>query len=1080
MGEANHLDLRLEKRVILSGVPARAKVGRNAVEGSRRFRATLPVVARDPSTALRPPFRLRSAQDDTHLGGFVAIPSRIPDCFLRSTKNTKGHERENPFRVLSCLSWTLLFGTVFLAASARAQVPDKVNYTDHVLPIFRNSCLNCHNPDKKKAGLDLSTFQGAILGSENGKVLKSGDGAGSLLIKCVGPDGDPKMPPKGDRLPDTEIAIIKKWIDGQLLETAGGKAIAAAANNVQVAVVSLTRPDGPPPMPHDLPLDPVVHTSKTNALTALGASPWAPLVALGGQKQILLYNTETLEPLGVLPFPEGFPTIIRFSRNGQLILTGGGRGGKSGKVVLWNVQTGERIATVGNEFDQVLAADISADQQFVALGGPAKLVKIYATKDGRLVHSIKKHTDWVTAISYSPDGRLVASADRNGGVIVWEADKGKEYNVLAGHKGAVTGLSFMTGVVASASEDATIKLWDVKEGKEIKSWSAHAGGVQSVDFTPDGRLVSSGRDKIARVWDQTGKQLMASEPFADIALRAEMAGERVVAGDWSGEVRVWSLDGKRVGELNPNPPTIAERLATATKQIVDAQTAVPELQKQIAAAEEKIKVEMAGNEEKRKAEMVAAEAKKVADIAAAEAKRKEALAAVEAAKVAPQQMEKRIADGNAALPALQAARDSAASVADAAAKILAFKQTSNAPPTELEEAKKEVAIRTAPRDAAQKLVDAKKAEIAQAEAAIAQARAEQPAKIAAAEKAVQDIAAQIAALQQAPVAAVVAPTDSPAAQEIAKAKTAIAQSSAQIAAAQGELDKWRGAQVLQNVHNARQMVADKQALYDGLVQAVKDAPLAIERARTDLAAAEKTAAEAPAKLKEKETLFAAAQQAAAVQKAALDAAQAAVVEKEKALKALTDAPKPASAPPNTDALAKKLADLNAENVKVRAERATKTAGTPEYAAVNVRVQGIKPEIAAAQAALDAAKGGAPAPGAPDLKPAQAELAKAKETLNAAKAEAKPAEVKLAAAEKALAALRKEVEAAAQLAAQLRKDLPTIEKTALAAKAQAEQGAQTAAREVEAAKVEAEKRRAAYETLKAGTPKSAALTPAPHL
>ena len=82
----------------------------------------------------------------------------------------------------------------------------------------------------------------------------------------------------------------------------------------------------------------------TNALTALAVSPWAPLVAIGGQKQILLYNTETLEPLGVLPFPEGFPAIIRFSRNGQLLLTGGGLGGKSGKVALWDIKTGDRIA----------------------------------------------------------------------------------------------------------------------------------------------------------------------------------------------------------------------------------------------------------------------------------------------------------------------------------------------------------------------------------------------------------------------------------------------------------------------------------------------------------------------------------------------------------------------------------------------------------------------------------------------------------------------------------------------------------------------------------------------------------------
>jgi hypothetical protein len=142
---------------------------------------------------------------------------------------------------------------------------------------------------------------------------------------------EPKMPPKGDRLTDAELSMLEKWIAGQLLETANGKAVAAASNQVQVAAVSLERPAGPPPMPGDLPLEPFVRTARPNALTALGASPWAPLVAVGGQKQIILYNTETLEPLGILPFPEGFPAIIRFSRNGQLLLTGGGLGGKSGR-----------------------------------------------------------------------------------------------------------------------------------------------------------------------------------------------------------------------------------------------------------------------------------------------------------------------------------------------------------------------------------------------------------------------------------------------------------------------------------------------------------------------------------------------------------------------------------------------------------------------------------------------------------------------------------------------------------------------------------------------------------------------------
>src|SRR5579871_5189251 len=48
------------------------------------------------------------------------------------------------------------------AASTRAA--DKVTYEDHLLPILRNECTSCHNPDKKKAGLDLSTYQQALAG----------------------------------------------------------------------------------------------------------------------------------------------------------------------------------------------------------------------------------------------------------------------------------------------------------------------------------------------------------------------------------------------------------------------------------------------------------------------------------------------------------------------------------------------------------------------------------------------------------------------------------------------------------------------------------------------------------------------------------------------------------------------------------------------------------------------------------------------------------------------------------------------------------------------------------------------------
>src|SRR5215212_4205898 len=94
-----------------------------------------------------------------------------------------------------------------LPAAVLAQ--DKVTYTDHVLPIFRNNCLNCHNPDKKKADLDLSTFPTAMAGGGSGKVLEPGNPEGSLLYRLVTHAEEPNMPPKGGKLAEKDLNTIK-------------------------------------------------------------------------------------------------------------------------------------------------------------------------------------------------------------------------------------------------------------------------------------------------------------------------------------------------------------------------------------------------------------------------------------------------------------------------------------------------------------------------------------------------------------------------------------------------------------------------------------------------------------------------------------------------------------------------------------------------------------------------------------------------------------------------------------------------------------------------------------------------------
>lgn len=448
---------------------------------------------------------------------------------------------------------------------------DKITYDDHIFPIFESQCLNCHNPDKKKGDLDLSTYLGTMAGSSGGKVALAGDGGSSKLFTVTVHTEEPVMPPEGDKIPKKSADLIRAWIDGGLLENKG-----STARKKEKPAFDLTaaptgkRPEGPPPMPQDLLLEPVIVPHRSTVIADIDASPWAPLVAVTGQRQILLYHSDSLDLVGILPFPQGQPETVSFHPSGKYLLAAGGIAGKSGTSVTWDITTGKEMMSMGKEFDSVLAADLRADLGGVALGGPSRLVKLWDTQTVEQFKSIKKHTDWVTALAYSHDGVLLATGDRNNGVQIWEASTGNEFHSLRGHQKAIVDVKWRadSNLVASASEDGNIIFWDMNQGREIKKATAHGGGVLAMDYSANGKLISAGRDQRVKIWKPDLSMEKQSEPFAELVTEVAFSHDanRYFTADWNGKIEAWdSTTMKKVGELNANPPTIEARLASLTQ-----------------------------------------------------------------------------------------------------------------------------------------------------------------------------------------------------------------------------------------------------------------------------------------------------------------------------------------------------------------------------------------------------------------------------------------------------------------------------------------------------------------------------------
>jgi mono/diheme cytochrome c family protein len=95
-----------------------------------------------------------------------------------------------------------------------------VTYATDIKPIFDKSCTRCHGAEKPKGKLRLESLEGVLKGGEDGKVVRPGDSAASLLVINIAHAGDPDdyMPPPRNKanippLTKEQIGLIRAWVD---------------------------------------------------------------------------------------------------------------------------------------------------------------------------------------------------------------------------------------------------------------------------------------------------------------------------------------------------------------------------------------------------------------------------------------------------------------------------------------------------------------------------------------------------------------------------------------------------------------------------------------------------------------------------------------------------------------------------------------------------------------------------------------------------------------------------------------------------------------------------------------------------
>jgi WD40 repeat protein len=155
----------------------------------------------------------------------------------------------------------------------------------------------------------------------------------------------------------------------------------------------------------------------------------------------------------------------------------------------------------------------------------------------------------VTAISFSPDSKILALATNFRTVRLWDAATGLERYNLRGHQARVDIIAFSSDgkLIASGSRDKTVKLWDVTTGTELHTLRGHDDQITTIVFLPDDKLLAStSKDKSAvKMWDVTaGIESQTRGPFDQYGdpLTFSSDGKMLATRALSRTIRVWDIN----------------------------------------------------------------------------------------------------------------------------------------------------------------------------------------------------------------------------------------------------------------------------------------------------------------------------------------------------------------------------------------------------------------------------------------------------------------------------------------------------------------------------------------------------------
>ncbi|HSH94432.1 MAG TPA: c-type cytochrome domain-containing protein [Roseimicrobium sp.] len=453
----------------------------------------------------------------------------------------------------------LIIAPLLLVTSFRAgAVTGEAAKTASAMALLRANCLSCHNSEKTKGDLNLTTRELALKGGENGPALVPGQAEESRILKVVKKDGDPHMPPK-KQLSDGQIKTLRDWLhnggdwDAKIL-------LAPVDDNKLVTLVALPAayqpalaltlsPDekklavgrGNRIQIHDLTTTnrTVIATLETagDVVQSLAWSADGKRLAAGGFRQITVWDAASLKPaLSLTNALIGRITALEFSPDSKTLYSADGATARSGVVHVWNTETGAHQSSWEAHKDTIFGMKISRDGKFLATGSADKLAKLWDVASRKETARFEGHTSHVIGVAFNADTTQLVTGAADKEIKVWDIRTREQVTLLGNRESVVTGLSW------SPDGKAIVAIFENGASRIFTDLKTHTG--EERPMTAKERRLTSQDEMLYCVTSTTD-------------------AKTIYAGSHSGTIYIWGDDGKAKGKIEAPKPAIAAANAPA-------------------------------------------------------------------------------------------------------------------------------------------------------------------------------------------------------------------------------------------------------------------------------------------------------------------------------------------------------------------------------------------------------------------------------------------------------------------------------------------------------------------------------------